>query len=109
MEGSVGIDRKTLEILEQRLGYNFYKLWNRFCSGSYFPPPVKGVPIPKKSGGTRILGIPTVADSVAQTVVQRVLEPKLEPVFHRNYYGCRPDRSAHDAIALVRRRCWDYD
>jgi RNA-directed DNA polymerase len=107
--GSAGIDRETIEIFEQHLGDNLYKLWNRLCSGSYFPPPVKGVPIPKKSGGVRLLGVPTVADRVAQTVVKRVLEPKLEPVFHRNSYGYRPGRSAHDAIALVRRRSWEYD
>jgi RNA-directed DNA polymerase len=78
-------------------------------SGSYFPPPVKAVPIPKKSGGVRILGVPTVADRVAQTVVKQVLEPILEPVFDDNSYGYRPGRSAHDAIAVVRRRSWQYD
>jgi RNA-directed DNA polymerase len=88
---------------------NLYKLWNRMCSGSYFPPPVKGVPIPKKSGGVRMLGVPTVADRVAQTVVKRLLEPVIDPVFHENSYGYRPGRSAHDAIAIVRRRSWKYD
>lgn len=78
-------------------------------SGSYFPPPVKAVPIPKKSGGTRILGVPTVADRVAQTVVKKVLEPMLEPVFDRDSYGYRPGRSALDAVAVVRRRSWDFD
>src|SRR5512137_762348 len=70
--GSAGIDQETLETFERRLGDNLYKLWNRLCSGSYFPPPVKAVPIPKKSGGVRVLGVPTVADRVAQTVVKRV-------------------------------------
>lgn len=107
--GSAGIDRETLETFERRLGDNLYKLWNRLCSGSYFPPPVKAVPIPKKSGGVRMLGVPTVADRVAQTVVKRVLEPLLEPVFHPDSYGYRPGRSAHDALAMARRRCWDYD
>ena len=79
------------------------------CSGSYFPPPVRGVPIPKKSGGTRMLGVPTVADRVAQTVVKMVLEPVLEPCFHRDSFGYRPGRSALDAVALVRRRSWEYD
>ena len=78
-------------------------------SGSYFPPPVKAVPIPKKSGGTRMLGVPTVADRVAQTVVKMVLEPVLEPVFDRDSFGYRPGRSALDAVALVRRRSWEYD
>lgn len=78
-------------------------------SGSYFPPPVKSVPIPKKLGGTRILGIPTVSDRVAQMVVKMLLEPTLEPVFDENSFGYRPRRSAHDAIAITRKRCWKYD
>lgn len=107
--GSAGIDQESIALFESRLGDNLYKLWNRLCSGSYFPPPVKGVPIPKKSGGTRLLGVPTVADRVAQTVVKRILEPRLEPVFHADSYGYRPGRSALDAVALVRRRSWQYD
>ena len=107
--GSAGVDRESIERFERRLGDNLYVLWNRMCSGSYFPPPVKGVPIPKKTGGVRMLGVPTVADRVAQTVVKLVLEPILEPQFHRNSYGYRPRRSALDAVALVRRRCWEYD
>ena len=96
-------------MFESKLKDNLYKLWNRMGSGSYFPPPVKAVPIPKKSGGTRILGVPTVADRVAQTVVKMVLEPLLEPVFDRDSYGYRPGRSALDAVAVVRRRSWEYD
>ena len=107
--GSAGVDQESIEAFESRLGDNLYKLWNRLCSGSYFPPPVKGVPIPKKSGGVRMLGIPTVADRIAQTVVKLVLEPILEPVFHRNSYGYRPGLSALDAVAMVRRRSWEYD
>ncbi|MHB1273937.1 MAG: reverse transcriptase domain-containing protein [Rhodanobacter sp.] len=107
--GSPGVDQESIERFERRLGDNLYVLWNRICSGSYFPPPVKGVPIPKKSGGVRLLGVPTVADRVAQTVVKLVLEPILEPRFHPNSYGYRPGRSALDAVAMVRRRCWDYD
>ena len=107
--GSSGVDQESIERFEQRLGNNLYVLWNRLCSGSYFPPPVKGVAIPKKSGGMRMLGVPTVADRGAQTVVKMVLEPVLEPVFHPDSYGYRPGRSALDAIARVRRRCWDYD
>lgn len=107
--GSAGVDRESIDRFERRLGDNLYVLWNRMCSGSYFPPPVKGVPIPKKSGGVRMLGVPTVGDRVAQTVVKLVLEPILEPQFHRNSYGYRPGRSALDAVALVRRRCWEYD
>jgi RNA-directed DNA polymerase len=107
--GAAGVDQESIEMFEGKLGDNLYKLWNRLCSGSYFPPPVKGVPIPKKSGGVRMLGVPTVADRVAQTVVKLVLEPILEPLFHRNSYGYRPGRSALEAVALVRRRSWEYD
>jgi RNA-directed DNA polymerase len=107
--GSAGVDRESLEKFEGNLSNNLYKLWNRMCSGSYFPPPVKAVPIPKKSGGARILGVPTVADRIAQTVVKQLLEPVIDPIFHANSYGYRPGRSAHDAIAMVRRRSWEYD
>ena len=107
--GSAGVDQESIEAFESKLGDNLYRLWNRMGSGSYFPSPVKSVPIPKKSGGTRILGVPTVADRVAQTVVKKVLEPLLEPVFDRDSYGYRPGRSALDAVALVRRRSWDHD
>lgn len=107
--GAAGVDRESIEQFESRLSDNLYKLWNRLCSGSYFPPAVRGVPIPKKSGGVRMLGVPTVADRVAQTAVKLLLEPKIDPVFHPNSYGYRPGRSAHDAIAMVRRRSWEYD
>jgi RNA-directed DNA polymerase len=107
--GGVGVDGESIKDFERNLSGNLYKLWNRMVSGSYFPPPVKAVPIPKKSGGVRVLGVPTVADRVAQTVVKSVLEPVLEPVFDDNSFGYRPGRSALDAVALVRRRCWKYD
>ena len=80
--GSSGVDQESIERFESRLGDNLYKIWNRLCSGSYFPPPVKEVLIPKKTGGVRVLGVPTVADRIAQTVVKFVLEPMLEPLFH---------------------------
>lgn len=107
--GSAGVDHESIQAFEQGLGDRLYTLWNRMASGSYFPPPVKAVPIPKKSGGTRMLGVPTVADRVAQTVVKLALEPVLEPVFDRDSFGYRPGRSALDAVALVRRRSWEYD
>ena len=107
--GSAGVDNESIEVFESEIGDNLYKLWNRLCSGSYFPQPVKGVPIPKKSGGVRMLGVPTVADRVAQTVVKLVLEPVLEPIFHPDSFGYRPGRSALDAVRLVRRRSWDYN
>lgn len=79
------------------------------ASGSYFPPPVKAVPIPKKTGGIRTSGVPTVADRIAQTVVKMVLEPQLKPIFDDNSFGYRPGRSALDAIECVHRRSWKYD
>jgi RNA-directed DNA polymerase len=108
-KGSPGIDGESIEAFEGNLKNNLYRIWNRMSSGCYFPPPVKAVPIPKKSGGMRILGVPTVSDRVAQMVVKMVLEPILEPVFDEDSYGYRPGRSAHDAIAVTRKRCWNYD
>lgn len=107
--GAAGVDKESIEAFEQNLKDNLYRLWNRLSSGSYFPPPVKAVPIKKKSGGTRILGVPTVSDRIAQTVVKLVLEPMLEPVFDEDSFGYRPGRSALDAIAVTRKRCWYYD
>jgi len=107
--GSAGIDGQSIAAFEENRKDNLYKLWNRMSSGTYFPPPVNVVPIPKKSGGTRILGVPTVADRVAQTVVKAYFEPCVEPIFHEDSYGYRPDKSAHDAIGVTRKRCWKYD
>jgi RNA-directed DNA polymerase len=107
--GAAGVDNESIEEFENSLRGNLYKIWNRMASGSYFPPAVRAVSIPKKSGGSRLLGIPTVADRVAQTAVKMVLEPMLEPVFDRDSFGYRPGRSALDAVALVRRRSWKYD
>lgn len=107
--GSPGIDGQELTEFETDLKRNLYKIWNRMSSGSYFPPPVKLVEIPKKTGGKRGLGIPTVGDRVAQMVVKMYLEPKVEPIFHSNSYGYRPNKSAIDAIGQARNRCWKYD
>lgn len=107
--GAAGIDQESIEDFERNLKNNLYRIWNRMSSGSYFPPAVKGVPIPKKTGGTRLLGIPTVSDRIAQTVVKMLLEPMLEPIFDENSFGHRPNKSAHDAIAVTRKRCWEYD
>jgi group II intron reverse transcriptase/maturase len=107
--GAAGIDDESIADFERRLSGNLYKLWNRMSSGSYFAPPVKQVEIPKASGGTRKLGIPTVADRVAQTVVKQSIEPRLEAIFHEDSYGYRPGRSAKQAVAITRQRCWQYD
>jgi len=98
-QGAAGIDAETIERFETKLAANLYKLWNRMSSGSYFPPPVKGVPIPKKTGGVRVLGVPTVSDRIAQTAVKMWLEPRLDPLFHDDSYGYRPGKSALEAIA----------
>lgn len=108
--GAAGVDGESLAAFEKDLKNNLYKIWNRMSSGSYFPPPVRGVEIEKKEDGAkRLLGIPTVADRVAQTVAKRYLEPIVEPVFHPDSYGYRPGKSAHDALGTARKRCWDKD
>jgi RNA-directed DNA polymerase len=107
--GAAGVDGQTIAEFDEDLSNNLYQLWNRLASGSYMPPPVRRVDIPKGDGGTRPLGIPTVSDRIAQMVVKRYLEPVLEPVFHDDSYGYRPGRSAHDALATARQRCWRRD
>jgi RNA-directed DNA polymerase len=108
--GAAGVDDQTIAEFEKDLSNNLYRLWNRMSSGSYMPPPVRRVDIPKGDGrGTRSLGIPTVSDRIAQMVVKRYLEPVLEPVFHDDSFGYRPGRSAHDALAAARQRCWRFD
>src|SRR6476620_8617708 len=108
-QGAAGIDAETIDRFETKLGANLYILWNRMSSGSYFPPAVKAVPIPKKSGGQRILGVPTVADRVAQMVVKQLIEPDLDPIFLVDSYGYRPRKSAFDAVGVTRKRCRKYD
>ena len=107
--GAAGVDEQTIEQFEADLSGNLYKIWNRMSSGTYFPPPVRAVAIPKKSGGERILGVPTVADRVAQTVVKLLIEPILDSVFLADSYGYRPNKSALDAVGVTRERCWKYD
>lgn len=108
-KGAAGVDERSLEGFEADLRNNLYKIWNRMSSGSYFPPPVKAVEIPKAGGGVRVLGVPTVADRIAQTVVALTLEPRTEAIFHEDSYGYRPGRSAHQALAACRERCWRKD
>jgi len=108
-QGAAGVNGQSITEFEEGLKDNLFKIWNRMSSGSYFPLPVRRVDIPKDNGGTRPLGIPTVADRIAQTVVKRYLEPILEEQFHTDSYGYRPKKSAIEAIGVARQRCWRYD
>ena len=108
--GAAGVDEESIAEFEGDLKGNLYKLWNRMSSGTYFPPPVLAVQIPKAGGnGVRTLGVPTVSDRIAQTVVRLYLEPVVEPMFHPDSYGYRPGRSALNAVEACRRRCWSKD
>lgn len=106
--GAAGVDRQSLGEFEENLKDNLYCLWNRMSSGSYPPPPVKAVAIPKKTGGERTLGVPTVTDRIAQMVVKLQIEPDIEPHFLEDSYGYRPNKSALDAVGVTRKRCWRY-
>jgi RNA-directed DNA polymerase len=108
-KGAAGVDEQSIAEFEGDLSGNLYKLWNRLSSGSYLPPPVRAVEIPKRDGSSRMLGVPTVADRIAQTVVAAYLEPGVEPHFHPDSYGYRPGRSALDAVEVCRERCWRSD
>lgn len=106
--GAPGIDGVTISDFEKDLRKNLYKLWNRLSSGSYFPPAVMGVEIPKKDGSKRLLGVPTVGDRVAQMAIRLAMEEHLEPLFDKDSYGYRPNKSAHGALAVTRERCWKF-
>jgi RNA-directed DNA polymerase len=109
-KGAAGVDGQSIEDFDADLKNNLYKIWNRMSSGTYFPPPVRAVEIPKPhGGGTRMLGIPTVADRIAQTVVALQLEPRTEAIFHEDSFGYRPGRSPQMAVAKCRERCWRKD
>jgi RNA-directed DNA polymerase len=108
-QGAAGVDDESIAEFEKGLKKNLYKLWNRMSSGSYFPPPVRTVKIPKANGGQRKLGIPTVSDRIAQMVAKRRLEPEVDPLFHPNSYGYRPGKSALEAVGQARQRCWSHD
>ncbi len=108
-KGAAGIDDESIAAFEENLKDNLYKIWNRMSSGCYFPPPVKVVEIPKKNGGIRILGVPTVGDRIAQMVAKLYFEPVVEPCFLPDSYGYRPGKSAINAVAVTRERCWRYD
>ena len=104
-QGAPGVDAVSIAEFDSQARNNLYKLWNRMSAGSYLPAPVRAVEIPKDQG-VRVLGVPNVADRIAQTAAAMLLEEKLEPIFHPDSYGYRPGRSAHDALAVIRRRCW---
>ena len=108
-KGAAGVDEESIEEFEKNLKDNLYKLWNRMSSGSYFPPPVRIVEIPKGDGKMRKLGIPTVSDRIAQMVVKLYLEPGIDPHFHPDSYGYRPGKSAIAAVGVARERCWRQD
>jgi RNA-directed DNA polymerase len=107
--GAAGIDGESIEMFEANLKDNLYRLWNRMSSGSYMPPAIRLVEIPKKSGGVRTLGIATIEDRIAQTVAKTYIEPALEQLFHPDSYGYRPNKSALQAVGVTRERCWKYD
>ena len=108
-KGGAGVDQESLSEFDKKRNQNLYKIWNRLSSGSYFPPAVRGVEIPKKQGGIRLLGVPTVADRIAQATIKLMLEPMIEPHFLDDSYGYRPNKSALDAVGVTRKRCWQYD
>ena len=109
-KGAPGVDGQALDEFEADLRDNLYVIWNRMSSGSYFPPPVRVVEVPKPhGGGVRVLGVPTISDRIAQTVVARFLEPLVEPRFHRDSYGYRPGKAALEAVGVCRQRCWEFD
>lgn len=108
-QGAAGIDGQSIAEFEQKLENNLYRIWNRMSSGSYFPPSVMEVTIPKADGGKRTLGIPTVSDRIAQMVVKMEIEPEMERIFHPDSYGYRPGKSAHEAIGQARQRCWRFE
>jgi len=108
-KGGKGVDNESMDDFEEKLHDNLYKIWNRMSSGSYSPPSVLLVDIPKSDGGTRTLGIPTVSDRIAQMVIKTLFEPLIEPIFHGDSYGYRPNKSALNAVAVTRQRCWKYD
>ena len=108
-KGAGGVDGQSIKDFEREIGKNLYKLWNRLSSGSYHPPAVKVVSIPKAEGGKRKLGIPTVEDRIAQMVVKHQIEDRLDNLFHKDSYGYRPGKSAKAALGVVRERNWKYD
>lgn len=108
-KGAAGVDRQSLEQFEENVTDNLYKIWNRMSSGSYMASPVKQVNIPKKNGGVRRLGVPTVSDRIAQMAVKLYIEPEIDSNFHHDSYGYRPNKSARQAVEITKRRCWRYN
>ncbi len=104
-----GVDHLSMKDFEMKLSGNLYKIWNRLASGTYFPPAVREVEIPKKDGKMRKLGIPTVGDRIAQTVVKDYMETSIDKLFHENSYGYRPLKSAYQALTKARINVKQYD
>ena len=104
--GTFGTDQQSIEDFEGNLSKELYKIWNCLASGSYFPPPVRAVEIPRRSGGVQVLGIPALAERIAQTAVKTLMEPRLEAIFDTDLFAYCPDRSVHDALTVTKRRCW---
>ncbi|WP_445368756.1 group II intron reverse transcriptase/maturase [Methylomonas sp. BW4-1] len=107
--GAAGCDGQTIKQFDEHRDKNLYKIWNRLCSGCYFPPPVREKKIPKGDGKERVLGIPTVSDRIAQGAVKLFMEERLDPMFHPDSYGYRPGKSAHQALKQCAQRCWRYN
>jgi len=101
--GAAGIDRMTTAELDGHLEVNWWILKDKLLKGTYVPSPVRRVEIPKPSGGTRMLGIPTVQDRFIQQLLLQVMTPIFEPLFSKHSYGFRPGRSAHDAVNAAQR------
>lgn len=103
----MGVDEVSMEEIGSNPRKYLYPLWNRLASGSYMPPPVREVPIPKGNGKERMLGIPTILDRVAQEVIRAELEKVVEPLFHPSSFGYRPGKSAHQALEQCAKNCWE--
>lgn len=108
-KGSAGVDGLSMDEFDTNRRKHLYKLWNRLSSGSYYPPAVKEVEIPKKDGNVRRLGIPTISDRIGQMAIKDYIEPRLEKIFSANSYGYRPKKNAHQALESVRNNCWKTD
>lgn len=102
-QGSPGVDRMTVDQLSDHLRVHWPRLREDLLAGRYQPQPVRRCEIPKATGGTRTLGIPTTLDRFIQQAILQVLQPRFDPTFSEHSYGFRPGRSAHDAVRAAQR------